>query len=87
MNPAATTADSDRYNIPPKNELLFALRYPTTYGPTNPPRLPIEFINPIEAAAAGPARMVVGSAQKEGKKLYNPAAAIQNMLTARAVLL
>jgi hypothetical protein len=44
-------------------------------------------INPIDAAAAEPVRKVVGSDQNEGKKLYNPAAATQNIVTARAVLL
>ena len=44
-------------------------------------------IKPMEAAAADPARNVVGSAQNAGKKLYKPAAAMQNIAIASGTLL
>src|SRR6185369_2156593 len=44
-------------------------------------------MRPIEAAAADPARKVVGNAQNAGKKLYNPAAAMQNIAIASGRLL
>ncbi len=38
-------------------------RCPTRNGPANPPRLPIAFMNPIEAAAAESPSKMVGSTQ------------------------
>src|ERR1035437_6110026 len=41
------------------------------YGPTNPPRLPTELINPILAAAAVPLRNTVGRDQNADGNAYN----------------
>jgi hypothetical protein len=54
---------------------------PTTYGPTKPPRLATEFIRPIPAAAANPARNSAGIAQKGLRKLYTPAASSDKSAT------
>ena len=65
INPAATNADGDRYSTPPIKEFVAWFKYPTTYGPTKPPRFPIELINPIDAAAAVPERKLVGNARSQ----------------------
>src|SRR5882672_10630934 len=54
------------------------------YGPTNPPRLPIELINAMLAAAAVPVRKIVGSAQNGGGNEYNAMVAIENAPMASA---
>ena len=64
---AAIKADTERYNTPPKYEPVSVLNLPTTKGPTNPPKLPKEFIKPIDAAAVVPVKKLVGSAQNPGK--------------------
>src|SRR5580765_1169091 len=58
-----------------------------TYGPTNPPRLPAELINAIAAAAAGPLRNAVGSAQNGDGNEYSAIVATENAPIARAICL
>src|SRR5439155_6842919 len=55
---------------------------PITYGPTKPPRLPTELINPIPAAAPSPRRKAVGSDQNGGVALYKPIAPIASAASA-----
>src|SRR5262245_25099743 len=43
---------------------------PTMIGPTDPPRLPIMFTNPIAEAAATPPRKIVGIGQNAGRWEY-----------------
>src|SRR5262245_10303243 len=43
---------------------------PTMIGPTDPPRLPIMFTNPIAEAAAAPPRKIVGIGQNAGRCEY-----------------
>src|SRR5882672_10239360 len=54
------------------------------YGPTNPPRLPIELIKAMLAAAAVPLRKIVGSAQNGGGNAYNAIVANENAAIASA---
>src|SRR4029077_608806 len=42
-----------------------------TYGPRKPPRFPMELMSAMLAAAAGPLRNTVGSAQNGDGKEYN----------------
>src|SRR5690242_14861151 len=47
-------------------------------GPKKPPRLPTEFINPTDAAAADSPSIIVGSTQNEGAHAHNMRAVRQS---------
>src|SRR2546421_10531294 len=64
--PAAISADSDKNRIPEMKECVRLTKSPIILGPTKPPRLPIELIIPMHAAAAVPERKLVGKDQKHG---------------------
>jgi len=51
---------------------------PTTVGPTNPPRLPIELISASPAAAPVPDRIAVGKDQKLAIAAKIPAVATES---------
>ena len=56
---------------------------PVAYGAAKPPRLPNELISAIPPAAAAPVRNLGGSAQKMGRALKTPIAAmITGIITA-----
>ena len=63
---AETTIETQRYIRPGMNEWVCFSAKPSTYGPTNPPRLPSELIKPMLPAAAASDRIRLGSAQKAG---------------------
>src|SRR5215467_12862637 len=60
-----------------------SLIQPMAYGPTKPPRLPIEFINAMPPAAAEPVRKPVGSVQKVVLAAYTPIAQMVRATAAR----
>src|SRR5580700_10430836 len=64
-----------------------SLIQPMAYGPTKPPRLPIEFINAMPPAAAEPVRKPVGSAQKVGTAEYTGIAQMLRATAAKTGLL
>src|SRR6202040_1583586 len=49
------------------NEPVRWLRLPTIFGPTNPPMLAVQLMNPTAAAAAELVRNAEGNAQNDGK--------------------
>src|SRR5439155_12261117 len=59
--------------IPIEKECVVLCSHPIRYGPTNPPRLPIELISPTLTAAATPDRCRPGNDQKLGMNVYTPA--------------
>ncbi len=60
---AAPRSEAAITNRPPAKLPVSSRATPTSEGPTKPPMLPIELISARPAAAAGPVRMVIGSAQ------------------------
>src|SRR5438105_7551307 len=52
---------------PPRNEPVRWLKSPMIFGPTNPPMLAVQLMNPTAAAAAELVRNAEGSAQNEGR--------------------
>src|ERR1700721_805287 len=53
------------------------------YGPAKPPRVPSELISPLDAAAAGAAKKVVGRHQSGGFAALTPNAVSESPATAR----
>src|ERR1035441_10532920 len=56
------------------NEPVLCLIHPVIYGPTNPPRLPMELISPTAPAAAVPDRNEVGYDHQTAIGAYTPIA-------------
>src|SRR6516164_6167038 len=56
------------------------------YGPTKPPRLPIELINAMPPAAAAPVRKLVGRVQKVALAAYSAIALMVRATAARTAL-
>ena len=52
---------------PVLNEPVRWLRLPIIFGPTNPPMLAVQLMNPTAAAAAELVRNAEGKAQKDGR--------------------
>src|ERR1700733_10937492 len=77
---AQTKADTNPNNAspyrPPEKLPVASFITPTYQGPKKPPRLPIELIQAIAAAAAGPVRNIGGIAQNGPFEPENPTAAI-----------
>jgi hypothetical protein len=65
--PTDRSADKERYSSPPAKEFVLVFMDPKIHPPTKPPRLPIELIRPIAAAAADPVRKLDGKGQKPGR--------------------
>src|SRR6516165_12668626 len=64
-----------------------SLIQPMAYGPTKPPRLPIELINAMPPAAAEPVRKPVGRVQNVALAAYTPIAQMVRVAAARTGLL
>ena len=75
MSIPAMVKEHAKYTQAPAKEPVASLMNPVMYGPTNPPRLPNEFIRPMAPAAAVPERNVVGYDHHTPKGAYVPIAA------------
>src|SRR5947209_11958391 len=69
IDAAATGKAASRYSAGAYDDWP-AAALPTRIGPTDPPRFPIMFTNPIAEAAAAPPRKIVGIGQNAGRWDY-----------------
>src|ERR1700694_5273707 len=63
---------------PGVNECVRSRKYPITEGVTRLPRLPIELMRPMDAAAADSPRKAEGTGQKAGRKALAVEAAVKH---------
>src|SRR3954466_1406077 len=69
---------------PLSNAPVCSLRLPKIFGPTNPPMLAVQLINPTAAAAAELLRNAEGNAQNEGRYATVPNPASVNTVMSSA---
>src|SRR5215475_6083949 len=77
VNRNETNNNAARNSRPAAGWPLQLLTTPSMYGPTKPPRLPIELIAAMETAAVERVRNKPGNAQKGDLKAYSPASATE----------
>src|ERR1700694_5535341 len=74
---APRTAQSERKIRPVKSVPVQSRNCPKIFGPKYPPRLPMELMAAMPAAAPAPLRNAVGSVQNTGRTEKKPQLAIQ----------
>src|SRR3954452_14065516 len=69
-NRPARSMEPVRHQRPARKLPVAVFKDPNRYGPTNPPRLPNEFMVPIAVAAAAWPRTAVGRVQSTGSHAW-----------------